>query len=310
MPDKAHGVESGKKRRRRVHSGADAVRAVCLREGRGLRTVVVAAHPDDETVGAGSRLRYLRDTVFVHVTDGAPRSMQDARAAGFTEWEEYACARRRELIEALGLVSVSPAQCVGLGIADQEASFALPDIARTVRDLLKRVMPVIVLTPAYEGGHPDHDAAAFGVHAACRLLEREGISPPSLVEYALYRADRTRRGKMAPFEFLPHPGCGETTVVLDREERSLKSGMLRCFTTQQRVLGAFPVSVERFRPAPHYGFARGFARPPHEGTLYYENFDWGVSGKQWRGLAGKALKELGIPRACPEGGTGRRGGGT
>ncbi|MBZ0157308.1 MAG: PIG-L family deacetylase [Alphaproteobacteria bacterium] len=288
----------------RAYSGADAVRIVCSREGRGPRTVIVAAHPDDETVGAGSRFRYFRDPVFVHVTDGAPRAMHDALAAGFSTREEYGQARRRELHEALRLVSVSPAQCIGLGIADQEASFALPLVARAVRDLLKRTMPGIVLTHSYEGGHPDHDAAAFGVHAACRMLEQEGIVPPPLVEYALYRADRTQGGKMAVFEFLPHAGCGEMTVALNREESALKRGMLRCFPTQKRVLGAFPVSVEKFRPAPQYVFTR----PPHEGTLYYENFDWGVYGEQWRDLAGEALEELGILRGVPAGRAGGEGG--
>lgn len=287
----------------RAYSGADAVRAVCSREEGGPRTVVVAAHPDDETVGAGSRFRSLRDPLFVHITDGAPRSMHDARAAGFSARGGYARARRRELLKALALVPVPPARCIGLGIADQEASFALQFLARALRDLLKGMLPGIVLTHAYEGGHPDHDAAAFGVHAACRLLEKEGVSPPPLVEYALYRADPAHRGRMTAFEFLPHPGCTGTTVELDPEERILKGRMLRCFATQQKVLGAFPVSVERFRPAPCYAFLR----PPHEGALYYENFEWGVTGEQWRDYAGKALEELGLLQEDAAGG--KRGGG-
>ncbi|MBV9250682.1 MAG: hypothetical protein JO227_15715, partial [Acetobacteraceae bacterium] len=38
-----------------------------------MRSAVVVAHPDDETVGAGASLRLFRDLTLVHVTDGAPR---------------------------------------------------------------------------------------------------------------------------------------------------------------------------------------------------------------------------------------------
>jgi hypothetical protein len=47
----------------------------------------------------------------------------------------------------------------------------------------------------------------------------------------------------------------------------------------------FPVGVERFRYAPSYDFTR----PPHDGRLFYEEQNWGVSGKEWCRLARQAL---------------------
>jgi hypothetical protein len=46
---------------------------------------------------------------------------------------------------------------------------------------------------------------------------------------------------------------------------------------------------ERFRFAPRYDFNA----PPHQGKLYYENCDWGVTGETWRNLAEKACLRLG-----------------
>ena len=65
------------------------------------RVMLVAAHPDDEIIVAGSRLAHFRDLVLVHVTDGAPRNMFDAGTHGFTRREDYAAARRNELLCAL-----------------------------------------------------------------------------------------------------------------------------------------------------------------------------------------------------------------
>ena len=61
-------------------ASAALLAALAAREPTELRVAVVAAHPDDETIGAGASLGLLRTPVLVHVTDGAPRSGHDARA--------------------------------------------------------------------------------------------------------------------------------------------------------------------------------------------------------------------------------------
>jgi hypothetical protein len=69
------------------------------------------------------------------------------------------------------------------------------------------------------------------------------------------------------------------------EQRS-KREAFECFATQRHTLSLFDVARERSRPAPRYDFTR----PPHEGQLYYEQFDWGVTGERFREIAGGALK--------------------
>lgn len=246
---------------------------------------IVVAHPDDECLGAGSRLPWLRRAAFVHVTDGAPRDLRDATAAGFATREEYALERRCELKRALALAGIVPDQTLELGYADQESSLHLGELPQVLAKIFRALQPEMVLTHPYEGGHPDHDATAFGVQAACRLLAAQQFPVPVVIEMTSYHS---REGAMAMGEFLPHAGHEVIARVLSEPERRLKQGMLDCFATQQKTLRAFSVDVERFRLAPRYDFTQ----PPHAGPLFYEQFEWGMTGARWRELARDALRTL------------------
>lgn len=81
-------------------------------------TVIVAAHPDDETIGVGGRLVRLEGVILIYVTDGAPRDMLDAHAAGFASREAYADARCFELKAALALAGIETCQTRMLGLLD------------------------------------------------------------------------------------------------------------------------------------------------------------------------------------------------
>src|SRR5205085_8052842 len=140
----------------------------------------------------------------------------------------------------------------------------------------------VVITHPYEGGHPDHDSTALAVHAACGLLLRENLPAPRVMEMTSYH---NRNGAMAYAEFLG-PNNGEVrTLALSTEERAFKQRLFECYATQRETLRWFPIELERFRPAPCYDFTQ----PPHPGQLYYEQFHWGIRGKNWRALAREAL---------------------
>ncbi|MBW7956994.1 MAG: PIG-L family deacetylase [Deltaproteobacteria bacterium] len=252
----------------------------------GEKTLVVAAHPDDEVAGAGALLRYLERAFFVHVTDGAPRDLADAVSHGFSSAEEYAEARRKELFAALSISGIRPEDCFPPWVPDREAGYHLVEIALKLRDAIMETGAESVLTLAYEGGHPDHDSLCFAAHAAAGLIRKAGGDPPPLIEYALYNA---MDGRLSSLEFIPREGFDEITFMLSEEERRIKGRMMDCFATQAPVLSMFPLQFERFRPAPPYVFTAS----PHEGRLHYEQFDWGIDGKKWRELASGAMKELG-----------------
>lgn len=259
----------------------------CLARLRAARRVaIVAAHPDDEVVGAGVLLAELTDPVVIHITDGAPTDIGDARTAGCVSRPDYAAARRREAVAALALAGIPAIRLRQICLTDQEASFHLAFLGERLANSFDGLKPDLALTHAYEGGHPDHDATAFGVHAACALMRRGGRSAPAIMEMSAYHNDG---GRMAIGNFIPGPTVA-TTRLLSEPERVLKQRMLACHATQARMLSRFPVDRECYREAPEYVFTA----PPHAGTLFYEMFDWGVTGARWRDLAGAALGTLSL----------------
>jgi LmbE family N-acetylglucosaminyl deacetylase len=256
--------------------------------------MIVAAHPDDEVIGVGAGMGAWPGLSIVHVTDGAPRDMRDARAHGFGVREEYAAVRRQEACEALSLAGVSPASLFALGAVDQEATLQLPLLSERLASLIEALAPRTIITHPYEGGHPDHDATAFIVHAASALAARDPGGPRALAiyEFTSYHAAPPDGGFEAGRFLRPNEAAcaaelGELDLPLGPAERERKRRMLACFATQRRVLEAFPVEDERLRPAPRYDFRRA----PHRGPLYYERFGWG-RGDGFRSRAAAALAAL------------------
>jgi LmbE family N-acetylglucosaminyl deacetylase len=266
------------------------------------RAAIVVAHPDDETIGCGAQLRRFAEGRIVLVTDGAPQNLRDAHARGLDSAAAYAATRHQELVTALEEAGVPEAALVRFDVPDQQAALQLADLARRLADLFAITDTRTVLTHAYEGGHPDHDATAFAVHAAAAL----GGRPEERVvvmEMPYYRLGRSGRQIQS---FVADPDCPETTVSLTDDERALKQRMMAAHASQKTVLAPFPIRVERFRHAPHYDFTA----PPNGGLLYYAGFDWGMTGERWCELARAACRELGLDGLLGRAGRLRSGGGS
>lgn len=274
--------------------GAEFLDALCAGRAEDLarfRVLVVVAHPDDETIGIGAQLPKLGAATVIHVTDGAPRGLEDFRRAGYFSAQEYAATRRREVRAALALAGFDPARVKSLAVSDQEAAFHLVALTERITTEIAAWRPEIVVTHAYEGGHPDHDSTAFAVHTALHFIGRRGAAVPAVVEIASYHAGA--EGQRVVAAFLPGnaaaaPVPDPCEVVLSEPERDLKRRMFDCFVSQRDVIAWFQTEVERFRAAPPYDFAR----PPHDGVLLYETFGWDLTGARWRELAAAARTRL------------------
>lgn len=230
------------------------------------RTLLLIPHSDDECNLAGL-LQYLEDATVLFLTDSAPRDAQYWSRYGSREC--YRNIRRREAEVALGELGVNVVFAADLlgepAAADQELYRHLPALLEAARELIHTLQPKTVLAPAYEGGHPDHDAAAY---LAATLSREIGARHWEVPYY-----HRTRSGKLKRQEFLAHVHAANyITLALSREELARKREIWSRYASQTEVLSAFTVERELYRPAPPYDFSQ----PPHSGQLNYEAWEWKV----------------------------------
>jgi LmbE family N-acetylglucosaminyl deacetylase len=255
---------------------------------RGAPWIVIAAHPDDETIGASWIMRRAANLHVLHVTDGAPADPALRSARATMTRAAYASVRAAEVRAALAVVRGSSIPCSCLGIGDQESAYDLVMLTRLLVGVLDKVRPACVVTHPYEGGHPDHDATAFGVHWAAGLVTQ--ARRPALIEMTSYNS---LGGVFRSVQFLPS-AQPVSTRILNRVDRRSKARMLSCFTSQADVLTVFRSGIERFRRAPSYDFRH----PPHPGEVNYDRMGWPMTSRRFCELADAAIKAFGGTQGC------------
>lgn len=169
------------------------------------RAVVLAAHPDDETLGAGGTLQRLAATGWelhlVLATDG-----EAAYGTG-----DLGPTRLDELTEALNR----------LGIRAELSRVGLPDTkVEAHEDELARALPPcdLLLAPYRDDGHRDHDACG-------RVAARHGAA---LLEYPIWAWHWT-----TPDTF---PWHRATKLTLGDTEQARKQHALDAHASQAAIL--------------------------------------------------------------------------
>lgn len=138
-----------------------------LRLGAPRCLLVIAPHPDDETIGAfGLMLRFIRRGVSVRVlivSDGA-----GSHAASPT-WQgcRLVRERRRETLRAVRRIGVPAHQVTFLNLPDGGLNREAEQTHRAISAALRRSpKPALVAAPIDSDDHPDHRMVADAVAAA------------------------------------------------------------------------------------------------------------------------------------------------
>jgi LmbE family N-acetylglucosaminyl deacetylase len=141
--------------------------------------VIVAPHPDDETLGLGAMAAQLVasgvDVQVVSVSDGG------AAVPGATLSERNLLARTRhsELLEATDVLGLGPPR--SLGLPDGQLTDHEDRLTDSLTELLAGTAPGNWCAATWRGdGHPDHEAAGRAAATACAAT---GVT---LVEYPIW----------------------------------------------------------------------------------------------------------------------------
>jgi LmbE family N-acetylglucosaminyl deacetylase len=183
------------------------------------RVVVVAAHPDDETIGVGGLLQELHaagaSITLVVATDGeAAYPGLDGPAR-----RELGRARRVELADALRVQGLADAPVHWLGLPDS-------GLADRVPELTDRLAPLLADADAYlapwtSDPHPDHRAAGAAAAAAAPVTARGWAYP--IWTWAWTGPDDPG----IPWE-------RARAVTVDARVRATRRRAVDCFTSQVR----------------------------------------------------------------------------
>ena len=173
--------------------------------------VVVAAHPDDETFGAGGLIHTCasaeREIAIITVTDGEGARSDLARPGN---------VRRRELRAALSCLSERHIQWHRLGMPD--GNIALHEL--TVERAIKTRLPpnATLIAPFEHDGHPDHEAVA---RICIALGQRRNVQ---VLRYPIWAWHHSSPGAWQVGDFVRFP--------LDAVSRRAKARAIRCFASQ------------------------------------------------------------------------------
>jgi LmbE family N-acetylglucosaminyl deacetylase len=173
--------------------------------------VVVAAHPDDETFGAGGLIHSCasagHEVVVITVTDG-----EGAR----TDLAHPGTIRRRELRAALSCLSGRYIQWHRLGMPDGNVVSHESFVERAIKTRLPAGATLIA--PFEHDGHPDHGAVA---RICIEIGQRRDIS---VLRYPIWAWHHSSPGDWQEGEFV--------RFELSEPAQLAKARAIRCFASQ------------------------------------------------------------------------------
>jgi len=206
------------------------------------RLVVLAAHPDDESIACAGLLQRAASALVVFGVDGAPPHYGFEKQFG--SLRKYSDARFHEASRALRMIpGISVRRLTrpnGSVFLDQHLFLDLAPAFASLRRIVSDFDPTLFVSHAFEGGHVDHDA--------CHVLARHASVEFGFthLEFPLYWR-REQDGKDV-FQQFRESGHADFVLQLTPQELNIKRQMLAEYHTQQGLTSVFALDPERFRP--------------------------------------------------------------
>ena len=213
----------------------------------GTRLLVVAPHPDDESIGTGELIQHVRaaggtvDILLLTAGDNNPwpqRWLERRLRIGSEDRRRWGERRRQEVAGALARLGLPQEALHPLGLPDMGLTACLrEDLHAQLRSWagwLEQCRPNLLALPALGDGHPDHSAAHVLMRLAVAQWLGQGASLPMLSYLVHGRA--AERGESVA---LPSSAaCHATKLAALDEHRSqvaLSGGRMRRLADRPEV---------------------------------------------------------------------------
>ena len=158
------------------------------------KLLIVAPHPDDETLGCGGAIALLRflgcDVRVLVMSDG---TLSHPRSQKFPE-SVLRALRESETLSALKILGVHASAVTFLGLKDGSVpilnSPLKSNAVAACRNFLAEIAPQTIFLPWRYDPHPDHRASWNLINTALREMSLS----PRLIEYPIWDWDEEQQG--------------------------------------------------------------------------------------------------------------------
>lgn len=193
------------------------------------RVLVIAPHPDDESIATGGLLQLARDAGakmrVIVLTDGdnnpwPQRWIEKHWHINARDRARWGARRRGEAMDAMRRIGMYDEQMVFLGMPDLGLTDLLMHERKRpialLRDELEKFAPTLLVMPALSDRHPDHSAA----HILVRMAFAQIGHTPNLFGFAVHGGGS---------------GEPEAVAVLSDVQRDTKRAAILAHASQMRL---------------------------------------------------------------------------
>jgi len=260
------------------------------------RLLVVAPHPDDETIATGLLIQQVLQAGgsvrILLLTDGdnnpwPQRWLERRFRIGSNDRKRWGARRRIEMSSALQTLGVQPGTIQSLGWPDMGMTeMVLRSDGSAVKELaqaMAAIKPNLLAFPALEDAHPDHGAT----HVLVRLALAEQAELPALLTYLVHGYSR-----QAPLLMIE--GTPDQLAAKQRALAAHVSQMALSGTRLRRLSGGseryFPVAIPvPLLPWQVAGWLQPWLRVKLVGRAGVQSWSWREAPLRRDGQAGYRL---------------------